>query len=921
MVDLQKLYPEKEISERLMSFLECLKRLIEDKQKKNQWFDLREIALSAENNFEEKTKKLKILNESYPGWIFLPWKMKDKTNYVLKELDDEVYFFREKEKFVDISFSIQMKYMYEYVKFLNIVGRPITTQTVEKFWNVLEKNEKEDGKNEYKIQYIYLQLLRAFRELADWEKYDLCRAKIQNQLLKYEEKQFLYANDWWMKMYRFEDTNLIELLNKWDLAQGDLYWPMIKSSMYAVVGEIDKGVQILSEVLPRIRKQLVKNNKDEYLCSMEECVVSLLNFIRRVNWDTELEDCIQTGEIKWWEENDEYCFQLRKMDDRKSEIVVKTNFDLSITYTEHMVKNNAKIYYALDYLRFLEQTGQLFRIQLVTNIEGFQNVIRTLYLYYPHWCLMQMLIAQDDKELDTLFGRNKLSGMTQLEVNKYTQEYLEALVVVSKKVKPENAYWSKSVYDHSAQILPQIISRLCYKCSTDILDQILDQMLILCNSDVRDNFKGINKILEGVCVAYTEKEQGERIEKILKFPMKTNERRTYYDPVNYLKRPKEKYKISDNLYNNILIQIRQLIENGVGQEKEDALQRLIILAQAIYMKKDDEEYLYQCLEKREDYKYQKILYCINEERYKTKCNVILKNILQLIEEKGNNEGCLEHLTELYNDFIDILPHVQADSINYVQLFESMSKSIKVNIKQKMRGHTVFIEKQNEQSYKIAIDVLFLKIKEQKRMTSIKEIRAIEAYFKELQEYYSNSIIVQFIERVLIEKIENSFNKTEEMDLYTKMEERLWIYSEEDIRLMQIFYLESNRMKMDLKKIERFDSFSGIVYQMVVYRVINTEVINIMPALRLLYALVVNDLTTEKETKVLFVNFHKLMEDTTIEEDDFEKEARHKLNCRKEICAIAREFYKKGERNRNILEWKQITTNPDEFVEIRNIEFE
>ena len=101
--------------------------------------------------------------------------------------------------------------------------------------------------------------------------------------------------------------------------------------------------------------------------------------------------------------------------------------------------------------------------------------------------------------------------------------------MVSKKVKPENAYWSKSVYDHSAQILPQIISRLCYKCSTDILDQILDQMLILCNSDVRDNFKGINKILEGVCVAYTEKEQGERIEKILKFPMKTNERRTYYD--------------------------------------------------------------------------------------------------------------------------------------------------------------------------------------------------------------------------------------------------------------------------------------------------------------------------------------------------------------------------------------------------------
>ena len=58
-------------------------------------------------------------------------------------------------------------------------------------------------------------------------------------------------------------------------------------------------------------------------------------------------------------------------------------------------------------------------------------------------------------------------------------------------------------------------------------------------------------------------------------------RRTYYDPVNYLKRPKEKYKINDDLYNTLIIQIRQLMENGQEQEKADALQRLIILAQLI----------------------------------------------------------------------------------------------------------------------------------------------------------------------------------------------------------------------------------------------------------------------------------------------------------------------------------------------------
>ena len=312
-VDLQEAYPEKEIPERLMSFFEYLRGLIDEKEKRDNWFDFSEISLSAENSFEEKTKKLKILNESYPGWIFLPWKMKYKVNLILEELDEKMSFFRGKEKFVDISFDIQLEYMYEYVKFLNIVGRPIIVQTAEEFWNILEQHEE---KKDYKIQYIYLQLLRAFRELADWKKYDLCRAKILESTLKYEEKQFLYANNWWMKMYRFDDANLIELLNKWDLTQGDWYWLMIKSCMYAMAGETVKGEQILREILPKIRQQLVKNNKDEYLCSMEECIVSLLNFIRQGNWranlDAESENCIQTEDVRWWEENEKYCAYLNE---------------------------------------------------------------------------------------------------------------------------------------------------------------------------------------------------------------------------------------------------------------------------------------------------------------------------------------------------------------------------------------------------------------------------------------------------------------------------------------------------------------------------------------------------------------------------------------------------------------------------------
>lgn len=617
--------------------------------------------------------------------------------------------------------------------------------------------------------------------------------------------------------------------------------------------------------------------------------------------------------------------------------------DTILDYIESLIEDDEQYYIMLDEVQMLQEFEEVLNSLLhirnadiyvtgsnskflskdvITEFRGRGDeihiyplrVIETLYLYYPQWCLIQILIAQNEKELDMLFGRNKLSGMTQEEVDNCIQEYIKALDLVSKNIKPENANWSTSVYDNSAKILPQIISRLCYKCSIEILDQILDYMLILCSSNVRDNFKGINKILEGVCNAYTEKEQGERIEKILRFPMKTNERRTYYDPVNYLKRPKEKYKINDDLYNNIIIQIRQLMEIGTAQEKADALQRLIILAQLIYLKQNDEEYLYQCLEKKQTCEHQNILYHLNKERYKLNDDLILKNTLQLMEQDSNKQYFSSH-TGSYRELIDILPDVQSDAIDYKKIFSVMTKLIKTNIDRKNDQQTAFqIEERSKQSYRIAVGLLLLKIKK-KEIISIEEKEVIEEYFKTLQEYYNASNVLEFIEKLLLEKLNIS------EDIYTNMEEKLWLHSEEDINLLQIFYLETSRIKIDIKQMKRFGTFSNMVYQMAIYRIINTEISNVMPVLRLLYALVVNNIIVERETKLLFINLPRLMKDTTIRVEDFEKEARHKLNCRREICVIVSEYYKKGERNNNVLEWMELTKNSNEFVEIRNIEFE
>lgn len=94
------------------------------------------------------------------------------------------------------------------------------------------------------------------------------------------------------------------------MVNGDMYWPLVKANMYALIGEISKADAILSDVLTLVRKQLVKASGNEYLSSIEESIVSLINFIRQGNIVDETEECIHESDVSWWNENDKYCLYL-----------------------------------------------------------------------------------------------------------------------------------------------------------------------------------------------------------------------------------------------------------------------------------------------------------------------------------------------------------------------------------------------------------------------------------------------------------------------------------------------------------------------------------------------------------------------------------------------------------------------------------
>lgn len=506
-VDLEMIWRDKNISERIDAFIDVLHEKAEKKENEDTWFSINELPKKWENTLKDRILLLHKLNETYPGWIVLPWKMKGRVSYVLNILDRI-------EGLEEASWEEKVAYMYEYAKFLDIAGRPILSQIAEKFWKILTDISEHMDKNDEKIQSILLQLLRAFREQAQWGKYEECLRMLQQAKLDYEEKQFLIACEWWKALYRFQFKDLSVNLEQWNLSKEDLYWPLIKGGMYAIIGEMSKAENLLMDNLISLRKSFMRSEKVEYLSSIEACCVSLINFIRQRNFSFEhLEECTCQSYFSWWEENDKYCLALNSLDKNQPYYEEKIQFDLSITRTTHWGTDHTKLFYAMEYLRFLEQSGHPLRLGNVTNTKGLEGTITRLELYYPHWCLMQTIMAQDTKHLDLFYGRVQLSSMTQTEVDKIVDEYVGILDKLIENINPSLSFSAASIYEHVAAVIPQLLARLVYKCSVSKLDSILELALKICCSNAIQKFNGMNQLIKGVMRSYTESEQLDRLDK------------------------------------------------------------------------------------------------------------------------------------------------------------------------------------------------------------------------------------------------------------------------------------------------------------------------------------------------------------------------------------------------------------------------
>lgn len=898
-VDLTTIWGDKDVAGRIAAFVEALHKKVAHKEAEDTWFSVNKLPQKWQETIAGRISLLQTLNGTYPGWIVLPWKMKNRVSYVLYELDGM-------DVLEKASWQEKVAYMYEYTKFLDIAGRPILPQIAEEFWKILAEMDQYSDKDNEKIQSILLQLLRAFREQAQWEKYEECLGLLQKESLNYEEKQFLFACEWWKSLYRFEFKNLSANLERWDLSKGDLYWPLIKGSMYAIIGEVSKAENLLMDNLISLRKSFMRSEKAEYLSSIEESCVSLINFIRQRNFSFEhVEECTCQSYFSWWDENDKYCLALNSLDKNQPYYEEKIQFDFSITRTTHWGTDHTKLFYAMEYLRFLEQSGHPLRLGNVTNTKGLEGTITRLVLYYPHWCLMQTIMAQDTKHLDLFYGRVQLSSMTQTEVDKIVDEYVGILDKLIENINPSLSFSAASIYEHAAAVIPQLLARLVYKCSVGKLDYVLELALKICCSNAIQKFKGMNQLIKGVMRSYTESEQMERLDEILLFPIEENRFSGYVDPIQQISvSKKKKIKLPEKLYDKVMHEIKRVMSLKDREQKEYACSRWIILYQIVELREEDKKQLLQIL-KEDVEKYREILYFLNPEDKRKNAKEIFDNSISKLEQDADSPVYHSGGTQ-FGHVRSVCLDLDPSDIEYQHVFEVLKKYVGKN------RRWMSSQDHYEQLNRIRMSfLLFMQVflKKADDSFSIEERAAALSLEKSFESVY-HSPALDLFKADCLEKQDSSIS-------LSALDVKLWLSDKEDIELIKDYYFELQRSDRPLTSFRNSYEFWNNAFRFVVYRMLGEES-NLLEALKLCWSLLQFRIPENEELSLLTSALERLTDTTIISEEEEEQKALYKLRCRILSCQIAHFLFQKECTDEAVLHWKKIGEDPNEFMEIRNI---
>lgn len=361
------------------------------------------------------------------------------------------------------------------------------------------------------VTNIQLWLLRHYREEGRDEKWQAVRRGVEDDFgrLLPEHRARLRLEEVLQELFLFDPAGAKRLLVDWQSDDNLPFWEAKRAALMAEMGEVPAARSILERSLSAIRKQLNLNpvTEDYTLVAQESVVMLLLWSVERsvTVGEREMEDNNLLAELsERWDELTRYkCDPRREMEllsarlrhssEGRGSHTTTHSFDLGFVSNKFHLGIDEEAVAGYGMLRMYEEFGMPYRMEHATFVKApVEATLPRVRPYSPHWALTNIVRLGDGKAADGLFDREYLAGLGRDEVDGFLEIYLPALECTIVTANKSDLSEAKSI-ELQSKTLPEVVSRLCYKCSPAYRERLVGALSSIYGSKRRHMFANIRQ--------------------------------------------------------------------------------------------------------------------------------------------------------------------------------------------------------------------------------------------------------------------------------------------------------------------------------------------------------------------------------------------------------------------------------------------
>ena len=412
------------------------------------------------------------------------------------------------------------------------------------------------------VANIRLWLLRHYRQegrSSDWERVKESVEQRTEELLPEQRARFR-LEEAWQALFQLDPGKARKLLMDWQASEHLPFWEAKRAALMAELGDAATALPILEASLLAIRKQIgIDTASDDLaLVSQESIVMLLLRSVERHMPRAEPDSDGDIPQVAFserrkelakykcdpWREIESFSLRLSHARTQGGEENTTHQFDLGHVLKTVSLGPNREVVAAYGLLRLLEDLGMPYRTEGMSFFS--KPVSATLALvgpYSSHWALVSIARLGDARVVDRLFDREFLQGLGQQEIDGYFDTYLDAFDQAVAAVNDPN--WSEGKpFAMLTETLPEVFSRLCYKCSPLYRERLAGTLMAIYRSKNRRAFGDAGRFGKRLLHSMSISERIRAVPNLLAIPVPDNynnllDKRYFPNPILWIDLPRD----------------------------------------------------------------------------------------------------------------------------------------------------------------------------------------------------------------------------------------------------------------------------------------------------------------------------------------------------------------------------------------------